>query len=253
MTGAYKTIFIFLSFYSFFLNITSYFQYMTQAVLKFKILSTMNVLQASLNVVVVLSMFLLGNMGYINELNYRLYLVFYIAVYACVAMMYMIYFKNLTAGPSYSLRRQKVALFKTLKSGINVTLSYQITVLILNLDNQFISLLFNARTFGIYSFAYSLISITTTVLTAVSTVIFPHLNRKKVPEIIASYDNNMRSLMMVIYIAVMVYYPVFVFVHIFLTQYIESLQFFRILLPGVGITSCISLIIFNYYKILKKV
>ncbi len=58
-----------------------------------------------------------------------------------------------------------------------MTISYQVSVLIFNVDNQYISLFFSTRTYGLYAFAYSLIQMVLTVLNAVSTVLFPYIKR----------------------------------------------------------------------------
>ena len=93
---------------------------------------------------------------------------------------------------------------------------------------------------------------TTTVVSAVSTVFFPYLNRKSKNKAIQEYNNNVSIILLMIYFVILIYYPVHVFIYLYLPDYTSSLSFFRILLPGVEISSCISLVIFNYYKILNE-
>ena len=92
----------------------------------------------------------------------------------------------------------------------------------------------------------------TSVVSALSVVIFPFLNKKSVNNIMAQYSKNLGYLLIFIYGAIIVYYPAELFIRWYLPQYTESLLYFRLLLPGIGISSSISILIFNYYKVIKK-
>ena len=91
-----------------------------------------------------------------------------------------------------------------------------------------------------------------TVLNAVSTVLFPHIKRKSLSEAMNLYSKAVTSVLIFVYAAMLGYFPINVFIRLFLSEYIGSIQYFQILFPGVSITCCLTLIIFNYYKILNK-
>lgn len=248
----YRIIFTFIGCYTFIFNMFTYFQLINQAVMDFGFLAKMNLTQALFTSGSVLSLFILIKLGYLNKLNYYIYIMVFLLNYIFLFVNYVRKYKIIIFGDRTSFKQVLPNILTFFRIGIPVTISYQIASLILNLDNQFISFFFNTRTFGIYSFAYSLISLTTTVVTAISTVLFPYLNRIDVKDAIKQYSTNVGYILILIYFALLVYYPVHVFVYWFLPEYVPSLVYFRLLLPGVGISSCISLIIFNYYKILNE-
>lgn len=245
----YRFIFIAVGVYSFILNTFTYFQYFTQAIMDFGFLSRVNMLQAISTSVIIIVLLFLIKIKAINYVNYMQYTYCFIITYLIILFTYMFRYHDLVFGEALSLGKMKKTILMLFKIGFPVTISYQISNLILNLDNQYISIFFNNKIFGEYSFAYSLISLTTTVLTAVSTVIFPYLNKQEISNAIKNYGLNISYILGLMYFLIAIYFPVQVFVRIVLPEYIGSLAFFRILLPGVGITSCISLVIFNYFKI----
>lgn len=136
------------------------------------------------------------------------------------------------------------------KVGLPITIAYQISNLTLNLDNQFVSMFFSARTFAKYSFAYNLISITVSVVLAVAMVLFPYLNKLGKAAALKQYINNIDYILLFAYASLISYYPVRIIIQWFLPKYQESLVYFRILSPGVAITLCITVIVSNYYKVM---
>lgn len=245
----YRFVFISVGIYSFILNTFTYFQYFTQAIMDFSFLSKVNMLQAISTSVIIFILLFLIKVRAINYVNHKQYICCFIITYLIVLFTYILKYHDLLLGESLPLSEVKKIILLLFRIGFPVTISYQISNLILNLDNQYISIFFNNKIFGEYSFAYSLISLTTTVVTAISTVIFPYLNKQEVSSAIKNYDLNTSYILGLIYFLIAIYFPIQIFVRIVLSEYIGSLAFFRILLPGVGITSCISLVIFNYFKI----
>lgn len=245
----YRFAFVAVGIYSFILNTFTYFQYFTQAIMNFDFLSKVNIFQALSTSIIILTLLFLIKLKWINDVNYKQYIYCFIVTYLIILIIYIFKYHALIFGEVVSLVRVKELIIFLFKIGFPVTISYQISNLILNLDNQYISIFFSNRTFGEYSFAYSLISLTTTVITAISTVIFPYLNKENKTNALKNYSSNVSYILGLIYFLIIVYFPVQIFVRVILPEYVASLGFFRILLPGVGITSCISLIIFNYFKI----
>lgn len=245
----YRFAFVAVGIYSFILNTFTYFQYFTQAIMNFDFLSKVNIFQALSTSIIILTLLFLIKLKWINDVNYKQYIYCFIVTYLIILIIYIFKYHALIFGEVVSLVRVKELIIFLFKIGFPVTISYQISNLILNLDNQYISIFFSDRTFGEYSFAYSLISLTTTVITAISTVIFPYLNKENKTNALKNYSSNVSYILGLIYFLIIVYFPVQIFVRVILPEYVASLGFFRILLPGVGITSCISLIIFNYFKI----
>lgn len=250
--GYIRWIILFLGMQVIISNLFYYLQYLTQALMRFKTFSFFNILQALLNISSTTVIYILKKIGYLSILSYKIYIPIYLLIYSIILLGYLINLKDLVFGKVKSFFQVNNDIWNLIKIGFPVTVSYQIATLVFNIDNQFISMFFSTVIFGLYSFAYSMVSIVTTILNTLSTVIFPNLNRLNLDNAIKNYSKLIMLLLMLVYLMVMVYYPVEIIVKLFLPEYLESLIYFKIVIPGVGISSCISLIIFNYFKTLKK-
>ena len=249
----YHNVCFYLGIYTIAINIVTYFQYLTQARMKFSLLAKMNSVQPVLNIGIILALLLFVYLGQVKALSYNLYLPFYLLTFLFVLVIYMYIYLPILKGKRTSLKKSYKKIIMLFKVGLAITISYQIGALIFNLDNQYILFFFNKRTFSNYSFAYSLIQILTTIINAISTVLFPYLNRQNEKKVVASYVRNTSYMLIVIFAALIAYYPIHIFVHLYLPKYVSALRYFRILLPGVAISNCIYSIIFNYYKVFRKI
>lgn len=249
----YRYIFSMLGIYSSVYNLTTYYQFFSQAIENFVQLSNVKILQSIINILNVGVLFFLFKIKIIKSISYQLYIAMVVATYATTMAWYIYSYRNVTFGPKYRFDKGWLVKWKELfKIGFPITIAYQVSALVLNLDNQYISIFFSSRVFGIYSFAYSLISMVSTVMSAISTVMFPHLNKQNRDEVLNKHDINLSYVLIVIYMSLVVYYPLRVFIQNYLSEYSASLIYFRILFPIVGITSAISLVNFNYFKVFGK-
>ena len=146
--------------------------------MKFSLLAKMNSVQPVLNIGIILALLLFVYLGQVKALSYNLYLPFYLLTFLFVLVIYMYIYLPILKGKRTSLKKSYKKIIMLFKVGLAITISYQIGALIFNLDNQYILFFFNTRTFSNYSFAYSLIQILTTIINAISTVLFPYLNRQ---------------------------------------------------------------------------
>lgn len=251
--GEYRSIFLLLSIFTLLSNVVTYYRYLAQAMLRFDLISRVNMFQSILTCLVVIICWLFVKIKLFNPLPATVYLfLFLIVFFILLVILYNRLKPVFTKEELIKGKESKRVIFEIFKLGIPVAISYQIGTFILNIDNQLISIFFNNRLFGIYSFAYSLISIISTIIVPISTVIFPFLNRQNENTIMKQYSFNTSILFIFVYAALIIYYPVRIFIEWYLPNYNESLVFFRLLLPGIGISSCISILVFNYYKVIKK-
>lgn len=253
LQGEYKLIFSLLSIFTLLSNVVTYYRYLAQAMLKFNLISRVNMLQSILTCLIVILCYFLVKFRVMSPLPATFYLFLFLVVFLILLIVLHNALRGtIFIGKGLEKEESKRVVVEIFKLGIPVAISYQIGTFILNIDNQLISMFFNNRLFGIYSFAYSLISIISTVIVPISTVIFPFLNRQEKGRVMEQYSFNTSILFIFVYAALIVYYPVRLFIEWYLPNYDDSLIFFQLLLPGVGISSCISILVFNYYKVLKK-
>ncbi|SEQ25409.1 MULTISPECIES: lipopolysaccharide biosynthesis protein [Butyrivibrio] len=251
--GIYRFIGISLGIETFTTNMTSYYQYISQSTMRFKEWSSRKIIQSSLKIIVtcvLASLYFTGNISYISA---ELYLLCILIIDIALLIWYMWTYSDITFGTCYKFDSTRIFVY--FKAGITLTLAYEIANLVFSLDRQFVSILFNADEYGIYAFAYRLLSMVTTVINAVSVVLFPNLKRKsKVAgeRIMYSMSDNIAMIAISVFAAHIGYYPLMIFIKKLLPEYINSLMYLRIIFPSIAITCCISVIIFNYYKVLNK-
>ena len=252
MKGIYRFIFVMLGIDTITTNLTSYYQYVSQCTLRFKELSTRKVYQAGLRIAFTLLFFVLFQMGQIEVLSASVYIGCLVLINVILLIWYVVTYKDITFGKAENLFANFTEIVVYFKKGIILTIAFQVANLIFNLDRQFVSIFYDTETYARYSFAYSLISMATTVIGAVSLVLFPNLKRKSEETIIRDFSNNMALIALLVFAAHIGYYPLCGFIKWFLPDYAPSLIYLRIIFPGLAISSCISAIIFTYYKVLNK-
>ena len=252
MKGIYRYIFIMVGADTVVTNITKYYQYVSQATMRFREWSLRKVLQAGFKIAIVLFFILQHRMGRIDELSCVSFTAAIVVVDTLLLIWYMYTYREISFGEALPLKGNRPGLAVYFRCGITMTIAYEISTLIFSLDRQFVSVLFDTATYGIYSFAYRLVYMVTTVVSAVSTVLFPTLKRKSKEQVLGAFDTGMALISIVVFAAMAGYYPLCLFIRYFLGEYTESLAYFRILFPGIALHSCINAIIFNYYKVLDK-
>lgn len=246
--GSYRTIFSALGIYCFLLNSVTFYQFFSQAVFNFKILSFLNEIQGILISLIIA--FLIGIHLYLKDsINYTDYIYLFLIAYFIIFISYLVYYKKLIIGEHYEFVKVKDKVVRIFKVGILITAAYQLANITLNFDNQLVSIFFNNKEFAIYSFAYNLVSIIISVVMAISTVLFPYLSKQGKNKTILQYSRNNDLMLIFVYGLLVFYYFVNFVIKIYLPNYITSLKYFRVLLPGVAITTSITSIVFNHYKV----
>lgn len=234
-------------------NMTAYYQYISQSTMRFKEWSLRKVIQAGLKIIVTSIMAMLYFFNIINYVSAQIYLSCIVVIDLLLLLWYSNTYRDISLGEGSKFNKR--TFFSYFKLGIALTLAYQIAHLVLNLDRQFVSALFETDTYSIYAFAYRLLSMVTTVINAVSIVLFPNLKKKSKisgDRIMDSMPDNIAMIAISVFAVHIGYYPLQIFINWFLPDYVVALDYLKILFPGIAITCCISLIIFNYYKVLNK-
>ena len=90
------------------------------------------------------------------------------------------------------------------------------------------------------------------VKSAISVVLFPTLKKQSKDEVKDNYSFMNGSLLIIVFFMLLLYYPLIHIVKWFLPNYIGSLTIFRVIFPGVAISSSITIIMYNVYKKIEK-
>ncbi len=250
--GEYKFITISLSIYLIELNLTSYYQYIAQMTLRFKDYTIRNFLKTILTIFAVITMLLIYFKNGNNSISYKIYVFLTLLISTFLYVMYLKKFKDITIGNSDSMAECKYELKEIIKLGIPFLLASMCSTLILNIDKQFVSILFEPSVYGMYAFAYSLLTLVTLCTSAISVVLYPTLKMVSKENISDNFDMIASLILVFVFFMMIVYYPLTLFVNWFLPKYANSLNIFRIVFPGLAFTSIISVVYQNFYKLLDK-
>ena len=248
----YKYLIILLGIDTFAVNLTSYFQYVSQSTSRFKELSIRKILLSLFKLILAVMLFVFVRIELIDSAKANYYVTGLVVIDLALTGWYVFTYRDIVFGERVTFTEEKDDIVKCFKAGIILTVSYQVTHLIFTLDRQFVSVLFDTDTYSIYSFAYHLISMVTTIINAVALVLFPALKKKQTTDIVASYPDSISMISIVALGALIGYYPVKVIIGLILPDYIGSIEYIRIIFPGLAVTCCINIIMFTYYKALNQ-
>lgn len=248
----YGFIFAFLSVNLLAGNITEFYQQICQATGRFKELSLRNIIKAILNSVIVIALYALYKTNVIDFLKYQIYIYCFTAVNWFLAIWYIIRYREITFGRSVKLKECLSEIKKFYVVGIPILISRLVSVFILNIDRQFVSILFSTETYASYAFAYNMLQLITIATGAVSIVLFPTLKKFSEDKLKSHYNSFISIVVIFSGLCLLAYFPLHVIVTTFLDKYVDSLPIFQVILPGVIMSSAISMIMLNYYKSLNK-
>lgn len=243
----YMFILISLAVYMVSSNITGYFQQISQITMRFKELSTRKILQSFLNVLIILLLFIAYKAN--TELTYHSYLVLWISVNASLTIWYVITYKDIVFSESLPMKETLCDIRKLIILGFPLLFANICSSLILTLDRQFVNLLFTTSEYAIYAFAYNMLSLVTVATSAISTVLYPVLKRTNEENLLRNYDTLISVLLCFVFAAMVVCFPLSLFIKGFLPKYVDSIVIFRIIFPGLAISSTVTVIMHNYYKV----
>ena len=250
--GIYKFIAIMVGIDTSITNISSYYQYISQCTMRFRELSLRRFLQSFLKILLVVVCYVLYKKKILLELSSYYYIIALVLIDLLLLVWYVFTYREITFGNAEHYNNAKERIIEYFKSGIIVTIAFQLSNLVFSLDRQFVSLLFDTNVYGTYSFAYSLVSMATVIISAISLVLFPTLKRKSEESIVRDFADSIALISGLVFLALIGYYPLSSFIRWYLPNYEDSLLYLRIVFPGLAISSCITTIIFTYYKVLNR-
>lgn len=250
LPSTYKYIFFLLGIDIIAVNLTTYYQFISQSTMRFKELSIIKTLLALEKIILVL--FLVGIQRlYCVSVNANIYVSGLVLIDIVLLLWYIYTYRDITFGEKDSLNLCKKDIRDFFSNGIVLTLSYQTAQIIFLLDRQFVSAFFDTETYSVYSFAYSLIAMITTVVSAISLVLFPRLKQMDHKSLMQTYSKGLAVISIISLGAMIGYQPLCWFIKWYLPDYSVSVEYLKIIFPGLAISCCISIIMFTYFKALN--
>lgn len=252
LQGVYKFTAIFVGVNILAYNATTYYELISQATQRFKLVSLRNVIRASILVVVI---GILAALYFFKgfQPSYYLYTTIFISINIVLMTWYIITYRKITFGHFDKFSTHKQEIKGLYKVGFILLICNFITQILFIVDQQFVNILFDEYDFANYAFAYSLVQLILVAINAVSVVIYPTLNKTSDENVKSNYSVLNTYLLVFMSFAIIAYYPLHWFVGFFLENYTESLPIFRIILPGILISASITAIKANIYKKLRHI
>lgn len=229
------------------INITTYFDFITQITMRFKLLSIRGLLRSTITILSVVVLYFLYRFNSSN-ISYLIYICIVLAINYFFVIWYSFTYRSISFGKCSGFAHEKEKILSFFKVGIPLLFANLIAQLIFLVDQQFVNIFFDNDTYSTYAFAYNMIGLVTIATGAISTVFYPTLKQMNPESIKAKYSDINRYLLIFVAFCLAAYYPLTIVVKWILPDYISSLDILRIIIPGVLISSSISVIKFNCYK-----
>jgi O-antigen/teichoic acid export membrane protein len=240
-----KIIYLFVILNMIILNLTTFFTFICQFTKRFKIFSINTVLtKLSFSIGCVILFF-------INQYTYMPYIIIQTLCNLSVLIIYIVYDKELVFGKTVSIKKILPEIKIDFKTGFFVMIGNFMSLIISGIDRIFIDKFFTLNDFAYFSFAYSLVSLFYILLNSVSSVIYPYLSRLNENNLSSAYVKIKRIIALLIGMTLSAYFIIEIIVRKFLIEYIPALDIFIYLVPTVLLSGQISILIANYFRILK--
>ena len=179
-------------------------------------------------------------------------MIIYIFVGLILAGWYLFTYREITFSKTYPSEYRISDFFKYVKLGLPLMVANLCSTLILTLDRQFVNIFFDTNTYAIYAFAYNMLSLITTAMAAISTVLYPVMKKSSLEYLQNNYSRLIELMLILSFGCVCAFFLLWGFVDWFLPKYSESIKIFRIIIPGIAVSSSVTIVMHNYYKTMGR-
>ena len=146
LSGDLRFIFICLAAYLLTANIINYYQIISQITGKFNELSIRTVIQSMLTALAVIVLWFIKRFADIS-ISYKIYTTIYVGINAVLALWYIFTYRDLTFGEQEGSNKKEIWEF--VKLGFPLLFANLSSTLILNIDRQFVSVLFDTDIYAV--------------------------------------------------------------------------------------------------------
>ncbi|MEG0308852.1 MAG: oligosaccharide flippase family protein [Clostridium sp.] len=236
---------VFLAINIFVLNLTCYFEFISQCVREFKVYSRNMVLSKVLFILLVIPLILLD---YANAI----YLIgFQTIVNITILVINIIKYRQI----NFVYKKLLISIKDDIKSNISlgffIMIGNFVSIIIIGVDRIFIDKFFTIEDFAMYSFAVSLLSMVYILLNGIRTVVYPYLARSNEKNQGKTYETMKTVVFILLGYCLATYFVFKGIVGSFLPDYIDALSITAIIFPTIILSGEINIVSSNFYKTLK--
>lgn len=249
--GDYSFILIMLGVNMIVINMTTYYQFVSQATKRFAEFSARNLMSAVIKFLFVAALLLGQTLGWFR-VSYKIYVFGLNLMDIALLLWYICTYRDITFGARDRLKGNWGDIWSLFRQGILLTVAYQVSHLVFMLDRQFVSVLYDTKEYAVYSFAYNIVTLINTMIASLSVVLLPMLKRADRSYIEAYFGKTLSAIAVLVGAAIICYFPLVVFIDWFLPAYQGSVVYLKIVVPSLMYSCCLSVVMFTFAKILDQ-
>lgn len=249
--ASYRFFIIALAYGFFTANLTTYFQYFSQAIERFNELAIRNIIKAIITSLVVVVLWLLHSKGVLDIVSAKIYILCFLMTNTLLTLWYMFTYRKYLFTSLAAIRSNFKDIKKLFIIGFPVMLAASVSNLILISDRQFAVFFSSKEQYAVYAFAYNIATLIITLVSAVSIVFFPSLKKTNSSAQAKNYPKSLLYISIISFSFGCFFLPVKIFIDHFLPKYSLSADYIFILMPAIFMNIVIATININYYKALS--
>ena len=236
---------LFVLVFAFINNVAYFFQYTSQAVKRFKGLTSLNVGRGLSFLVLIMIMFFTGHK------QFHAVITAFLFSHLLLLTAFLIWYRK------YLLKKTKPIPTweygkKNIHTGFFVLLGNLVLILFLTMDRLVVGSFFTIKQFAIFAFAVAVTNIVYTFVKAISDVFFPFISGTASPFRNRAYQLGETTIILSWSAFIFFYFPIIFVIERYLPHYMASLPLLKILLCAVGFGSLVFILHVNYYKLHRK-
>lgn len=225
------------------INIQCYFSLVNQFTKRFVIDSYLIWIQSVLKILTLTAIF-------IWDENHYIYLLFFTTVTnVIVLIIFGMQNKDIIFGKKIKVLNSEVK--KIISNGFFIMISEFMGIIFLGIDSIFVNSFFDLRTFGMYSFAVSVISLMYVFINSVSKLIYPYLVRAAKEKLSQYYCTMSDVVIIITTLSLSAFFVIEFIINNFLNKYEQSLDIIFILFITIIFKTLIWMVCGSYYKVLN--
>lgn len=227
-------------------NLKTYFQFILQMTNRISEYAMSNIIYAIIYAIVLILLIFLG------VRDYRLYILSYILSQTCALIYCLVVCKDIIcieAKAPFHLSFDEIKI--NLSVGVKLVLSNVAGMLIVGTTRLGIQYGWSVTIFGKISLILNISSLLMVFVNSISLVLFPLLRRIN-PERINSVYNSLRNLLMpIVFVGMLIYFPIKLYMPLWLPKYNSALIYMSILFPMVAYTAKFEALSNTFLKVLR--
>ncbi len=232
-------------------NMTTYFQYFSQAIERFNELAVRNIIKAVVTSSIVVALWFLHSKGMLDIVSAKIYILCFLGTNTLLMLWYVFTYRKFIFTSLKKVIENSAGIKKLFSVGLPVMIAASVSNLILISDRQFAVFVSTKEQYAVYAFAYNIATLIVTLVSAISIVFFPSLKKTNRVAQANKYPKFLVYISIIAFSFGCFFYPIKSFIGFLLPKYVSSVEYIFILMPAIFINIVIATVNINYYKALS--